>query len=191
MEARPCSCCNTDIPSAQGPPGTVGWTLTTVHICCSMPISPWQRYAMGFVEWHEWPAEGAVLLAYVESSSRWLRDFFSEISSFLRCGWRTREEGDALALLCDGSCEPTSPAAAWGHTGRPAWGLLWEPPHPPAQWGLQRHLSAILRPGCLAQAVGRGASCLFQLFWHFRNAHPSLKLHFKVFNPSVGCIPHA
>lgn len=42
-----------------------------------------------------------------------------------------------------------------------------------------------------AWAAGRGASCLFQLLWHFRNAGRSLKLHFKAFNPLVGCIPHA
>lgn len=64
-------------------------------------------------------------------------------------------------------------------------------PWPLARWGLQRHLAAILRPGCLAQAAGKDASCPFQLFWHFKNAHPSLKLHFKVFNPSVGCVLHA
>lgn len=62
---------------------------------------------------------------------------------------------------------------------------------PPACWGLQRHLSAILRPACLGPAAGRGASCLFQLLWYFRNAGLSLKLHFKAFNPLVGCIPHA
>lgn len=54
VEARPCSCCNTDIPLAQGPP----WDLE-----------------MGFVEWHKCPTEGAVLLADVDSSLRWFQDF--------------------------------------------------------------------------------------------------------------------
>lgn len=52
----------------------------------------------------------------------------SEMSPLLICGWGTWEEGDALAWLCNGTCEPTSQAAAWWDAGEPAWGLPWEPP---------------------------------------------------------------
>lgn len=105
LGARPCSCCDTDIPSAQGPPGTAGCAVPTVHICCSLPVSPWQRYAMGFVEWHKCPAEGA--LSPAEDGS--------EMFPLLSCGWGTREEGDALPLLCDGTREPSGSSV--GHGG--------------------------------------------------------------------------
>lgn len=133
VEARPCSCCNTDIPLAQGASGTMGWTLTTVHICCSVPVSPWQRYVMGCMEWHKCPAEGTLLLAYVESSPRWLWDFSSEAA----------ERGRKVMLCLCFVMRPASPPALQqlGGTQGSLHGHHSETLCPPACWGLQRRIS--------------------------------------------------
>lgn len=108
-------------PFSSGTPMTIWWTLTTVHLLFSAGVT-------GRGVWWVWwsgsgPAEGAVLLAYAESSSMWL----GSLLTWAMAGEHGRK---VMLLLCK---------TLWAHlpfndlvgcrgaVAFPVWGLCWDP----------------------------------------------------------------
>lgn len=175
-------------PFSSGTPMTMGWTLTTVHLLFSAGVTGrgvwWVWWSgsstlqKGLFYWHmlKVAQHGSDLFLpepwLGSMGGRWCCCFARpcEPTCLLMTWW---DAGELWLFLC-GGCAGTSSSSS--SVGSPKASLCHVSP-----W----------RPGCLAQAAERGASCLFKFFWHLRNVHPLLKLHFKVFNPWFGRIPRA